>query len=72
MKNSIKKIEELDIINDRFYYAKKENLIQEKNEEIEGIEMFFKKKKSVNLFLQCQIQSRIKLKIVKILEKIKC
>ena len=72
MKNSIKKIEELDIINDRFYYAKKENLIQEKNEEIEGIEMFFKKKESVNLFLQCQTQSRIKLKIVKILEKIKC
>lgn len=72
MKNSIKKIEELDISNDRFYYAKKENLIQEKNEEIEGIEMFFKKKESVNLFLQCQIQSRIKLKIVKILEKIKC
>ena len=71
MKNSIKKIEELDIINDRFYYGKKENLIQEKNEEIEGIEMFFKKKESVNLFLQCQIQSRIKLKIVKILEK-KC
>ena len=46
MKNSIKKIEELDIINDRFYCAKKENLIQEKNEEIEGIEMFFKKKKA--------------------------
>ena len=49
MKNSIKKIEELDIINDRFYYAKKENLIQEKNEEIEGIEMFFKKKRKRKL-----------------------
>ena len=48
MKNSIKKIEELDI-NDQFYYAKKEHLIQEKDEEIEGIEMFFKKKRKCKL-----------------------
>ena len=41
-------MEELDI-NDRFYYAKKENIIQEKDEGIEGIEMFFKEKRKRKL-----------------------
>ena len=43
-----KKIEELNV-NDQFYYAKKENLFQEKDEEIKGIEMFLKKKRKCKL-----------------------
>ena len=42
------KFEKLDV-EDRFYFSKKEELTQEKDEEIEGIEMFFKKKRKRKL-----------------------